>query len=179
MRLSTEDEDTSEEKQRRQQQTEDSHHHTAERERLEGAQGVAVLQETKLTEKATASTGNGFNISLSERKVRRGGAAQQRGLAILARNGLPCKRLEDPKSPSGSAIEAMGVRSSSSSKHGMCGTFVGRQPERDRTKEMKLYTSRAGQRGHDKVLILGDINAHGIWDTDTEKNGIQITLEKN
>ena len=139
---------------------------------------VAVFQETKLSKSVSTPKTPGYTCLRLDRAVHRGVAGgPQGGLAILVRDGLPHDPLPRPPGlPVSAALEVQGVRVSLVKEEVDVWNLY-RPPTRgaDDHRDGRLHalTWPATPR----TLICGDLNAHGVWDPESDPDDLGEEVE--
>ena len=138
---------------------------------------AAVIQETKITAKDPSPNTNGWTTLRADRTIHRTpGEHPQGGLVTLVRPGIVVEQLPSLRLPDSAALESIGVK-----LHLQKGDLdiwnVYRPPVRGGSddRDADLYLDRWPHSG--KVLICGDLNAHGTWDSFVESDTLGEAVE--
>ena len=134
---------------------------------LEDEIEIAVIQETKLMEDSATPNTNGWHVHIRERKIHRASKEQpQGGLAIVCRQGLETKRLDDLTLPRQAALESLGIEvATSKGKLQIWNMYLPPARVGD-GREASLHLDAWPCK--ENVVICADGNAHGQWDKNSE-----------
>ena len=137
---------------------------------------IAVIQETELMQDSATPNTNGWHVHRRERKIHRASKEQLQGvLAIVCRQGLETKQLDDLTLPGQAALELLGIEVATS-KGKLQIWNIYRPPARvgDGT-EASLHLSAWPSK--ENVVICADANTHGQWDKNSEADTLGTNID--